>query len=221
MEELSLNDRLKPYFEFSLSDKKVIFVSTFIASNLISNILATKVFSLGFWGLTTDCGNLLFPLGYLMADVITEVYGEREARRAIFYGLIANIALVVTTAIAIQLPYPSYWGGQDAFTFIFSFAPRIVIASFLGYLAGQYTNARLMVRIKEKYPKHLFVRTIGSTLGGELADTLIFANLAFYGIVPNSEIIVFIVVQYVVKVLWEVIMQPLTYKSVDWAKKDC
>lgn len=216
-----MNEKKKSYYDFDISDKKSVFISTFIASTLISNLLATKIFSLGFWGLTTDCGNLLFPLGYLMADVITEIYGEKEARRTIIYGLLANVLLVLTTTIAIQLPYPSYWGGQQAFEFIFTFAPRIVLASFLGYLIGQFVNARLMVRIKEKYPKHLFVRTIGSTLGGELADTLIFANLAFYGIVPTSELLVFIIVQYVVKVLWEVIMQPITYKSVAWAKKDC
>ena len=97
-------NEIKPYLKFSFHDKKVIFVTLFVVSNLISNLLAIKVFNLGFWGLTTDCGNLLFPLGYLMADVITEVYGERTARRVIFLGLFANILLIVATTLTVYMP---------------------------------------------------------------------------------------------------------------------
>ena len=216
-----INERIRPYLNFSFNDKKVIFVTLFVVSNLISNLLAIKVFNLGFWGLTTDCGNLLFPLGYLMADVITEVYGERTARRVILLGLFANILLIVATTLTVYMPYPSYWTGQEAYAYMFGFTPRIVFAGFIAYLVGQFVNARLMVLIKKwTNSKYLFMRTIGSTLVGELCDSCICSSIAYYGIVPNSGILLFILMQYVVKVTWEVVMQPLTYKSIAWARKD-
>ena len=104
---------------------------------------------------------------------------------------------------------------------MFGFTPRIVFAGFIAYLVGQFVNARLMVKIKEwTNGNHLFMRTIGSTLGGELCDSVICSSIAYYGIVPNSAILLFIFMQYVVKVTWEVVMQPLTYRSIAWARKD-
>ena len=122
--DIIMINEIKPYLKFSFHDKKVIFVTLFVVSNLISNLLAIKVFNLGFWGLTTDCGNLLFPLGYLMADVITEVYGERTARRVIFLGLFANILLIVATTLTVYMPYPSYWTGQEAYAYMFGWTVR-------------------------------------------------------------------------------------------------
>ena len=119
------------------------------------------------------------------------------------------------------MPYPSYWTGQEAYAYMFGFTPRIVFAGFIAYLVGQFVNARLMVLIKKwTNSKYLFMRTIGSTLGGELCDSCICSSIAYYGIVPNSSILLFIFMQYVVKVTWEVVMQPLTYKSIAWARKD-
>ena len=216
-----LNEFKQQYLTFNLQDKKIIFITLFVASNLISNLLAVKVFNLGFFGLITDCGNLLFPLGYLLSDVVTEVYGEKTARRVILLGLGVNILMVLMTSLCCYMPYPSYWTGQSSFEFIFGFTPRIVLGGFLGYLVGQFVNANLMVRIKEwGKDKPLFYRTIGSTLGGEACDSIICCSIAYIGFLPNSVIISFIVIQYVFKVMWEVIMQPLTYKAVAWAKKE-
>lgn len=215
------NKTIKEYFTFSFTDKKIIFIALFVASNLISNLLAIKIFPLGFWGLETDCGNLLFPLGYLLLDVITECYGEKSARRSILLGLLANILLVFATSLTVLMPYPAYWTGQEAYAYMFGFTPRIVIGGFLGYLVGQFVNAKLMVKIKEwTNSRYLILRTIGSTLGGELCDSVICSSIAYIGIVPNGSILLFIAVQYIVKVLWEVVMQPLTFICIKWAKKE-
>lgn len=217
---MTFKQTVKSYLTFSFYDKKIMFIALFVASNIISNLLAIKIFPLGFWGLETDCGNLLFPLGYLLSDVITEVYGEKSARRTILLGLFANILLVFMTSLTVLMPYPSYWTGQEAYAYMFGFTPRIVVGGFLGYLVGQFVNARLMVKIKEwTNSRYLILRTIGSTLGGELCDSVICSSIAYIGIVPNSTILLFILIQYVVKVLWEVIMQPLTFISIKWAKK--
>ena len=130
--------------------------------------------------------------------------------------------MVIFTNIAILAPYPSYWTGQGSFEYIFGFAPRIVLGGYCAYLVGQFTNAKVMVKIKEWFgeDKPLFIRTIGSTLIGEAFDCIIFCSIVYIGFLPNEVIIPFIILQYIVKVIWEILMQPVTYKAIAWARKN-
>ena len=213
-------EEIRNYFGFSYNDKKIIFITLFVVSDLISNILAIKIFDLGFWGLSAQCATLLFPLGYLMSDVITEVYGSRTANKTIILGLFCNLMMLVFSSLAIIMPYPDYWTGQEAFEYIFGTVPRIVVASYLAYLIGQFTNVRLMVLIKKwTNGKYLFVRTIGSTIGGEFFDSAIFCTIGFWGTVPYNNFLSLLLTSYCIKVIWECVLQPITYKSIDWAKE--
>lgn len=201
----------------SYEDKKIVFISLFATSILVSNLLAIKIFDLGFWDMTVDCGNLLFPLGYLLSDVITEVYGEKTAQKTILLGFASNLLLVIFTSIAVQMPYPNYWTGQSSYAFVFNYSPRVLLGSSLGYICGQLVNARLMVVIK-KLNNHLLARTIGSSLGGETVDTLIFTTIAFIFTAPLKELLIMMVVSYTMKILWEVCLQPVTFKAIEWAR---
>lgn len=202
-------------------DKKTLIITSFIASIIISNLLTVKVCDTHILGIVVDCGTLLFPLSYLLSDVITEVYGETTAKRTIYLGFFFNLILVIFTTLSVLAPYPSYWTGQEHYAYVFSFAPRILLGSVLAYLCGQYTNMKLMVKIKEwTEGKHLFVRTIGSTIGGEWLDSIIFVTIVFYGTMPLPALFSIFIIQYSIKVLWEVVMQPLTYYSIKWAKKE-
>ena len=129
-------------------DKKTLIITSFIASIIISNLLTVKICDTGIFGIVVDCGTLLFPLSYLLSDVVTEVYGENTAKRTIYLGFFFNLILVIFTTLSVLAPYPSYWTGQEHYAYVFSFAPRILLGSVLAYLFGQYTNMKLMVKIK-------------------------------------------------------------------------
>jgi len=208
----------KQEWNINHNDKKIIIITLFVVGDLLSNILATKIFNLGLFGLVMDCGTLLFPLCYLLGDVITECYGKESLMKTVYLTSAANLLMVGITTLATILPYPLYWQGQPAFEFIFSYTPRFVFLGLIAYIIGQWVNAHLMVKIKEKYPKHLFVRTIGSTIGGEFVDTLII-TFAYIGMMPLSEIVPYLLMMYLIKVGWEVILQPLTYTLIKHVKQ--
>ena len=208
-------------FKLDYFDKKTLIITSFVAAILISNLLTVKLCDTGVFGIVVDCGTLLFPLTYLLSDVVTEAYGERTAKRTIYLGFLFNLLLVIFTQLSVMAPYPAYFDGQGAYAYVFSFAPRILAGSLLAYLCGQYVNMKLMIWIKEwTQGKHLFLRTIGSSIGGEWIDSLIFVTIVFYGTMPLSALCSVFVIQYVIKVLWEVVMQPLTYSAIKWAKKE-
>lgn len=209
----------KELFKTDKHDKKIIIITLFVVADLLSNILATKIFNLGIFGLVMDCGTLLFPLCYLLGDVITECYGKNSLMKTVIFTVAVNLMMVALTILATALPYPSYWEGQGAFEFIFTYTPRFVFLGLIAYIVGQYVNAHIMVKLKETHPKHLFVRTIGSTIGGELVDTAII-TLAYIGMMPLTEIIPYLLLMYVIKVLWEVVLQPLTYTCINYINKD-
>ena len=205
-------------FKLTNIDKKIIIITFFVVGDLLSNILATKLFNVGFFGLVLDCGTLLFPLCYLLGDVITECYGEQTLIRTVILTTSANLLMVFITLLSTILPYPNYWTGQFAFEFIFNYTPRFVVLGLIAYFIGQWFNARLMTVLKEKYPKHLFVRTIGSTIGGEFIDTVII-TFAYIGMMPLIEIIPYMLLMYAIKVLWEVVLQPITYTAVAYIQE--
>ena len=186
---------------------------------LISNVAATKLITvvdglpdfLG-GGIFTDGGALLFPLTYILGDVLAEVYGLRQARRAIWVGFaLAALAAVTFLAVGAAPPGPGY-ENQDAFLAVLGFVPRIVLASLVGYLAGQFLNAYVLVRLKDRYGgRGLVGRLVGSTVVGELADTVLFCVIAFVGVFPTwGSLIGYTVTGYLYKVAVEVILLPVT-----------
>jgi len=193
-------------------------VGLFVAVLLISNIAATKL--VGFGIFPFDGGTLLFPLSYIFGDILTEVYGFARARRVIWIGFLANALAAITFLVVGKLPAAGIWEHQAAFDAILGFVPRIVLASFVAYLAGEFSNSVVLAKMKVMMKgKHLWMRTIGSTLVGEGFDTLIFVVVAFAGVVPAKELMLMIVFNYVFKCGVEVIFTPVTYLIVGKLKR--
>jgi uncharacterized integral membrane protein (TIGR00697 family) len=190
----------------------------FIAILLISNTVAGKFFSIG--PVSFPSGVILFPVSYIFGDVLTEVYGYRRARRIIWTGFTAEIMMAFFYWIAIILPPAPFWHNQEAITKILGQVPRIVVATITGYLAGEFTNSFILAKLKIiTGGKHLWIRTIGSTIVGEGVDTVLFILIAFAGIVPANELLRSIPAVYIFKVLYEVAATPLTYAIVKFLKR--
>jgi uncharacterized integral membrane protein (TIGR00697 family) len=193
-------------------------VGIFVAVLLISNIGATKLISFG--PIITDGGVFLFPLAYVIGDVMSEVYGLRAARRAILLGF-AMLVLAAVTFMLVQFSPPADgYENQAAFEAVLGFVPRIVVASISGYLVGQLLNAYVLVKIKERTKeKALWLRLIGSTVVGEFADTFVFCTIAFYGIITGAEFWNYVLIGYLYKTLLEVVLLPITYPTIRWVKR--
>ena len=215
-------------FATSPSGIYAVVVATFCGLLLISNIAATKTITvvdglpqiLG-GGIFTDGGAILFPLTYVLGDVLAEVYGLRQARRAIWVGFgLAALAALTFLAVGAAPPGPGY-ENQEAFVAVLGFVPRIVIASLCGYLAGQFLNAYVLVRIKRRTAeRRMWARLVGSTVVGQFADTALFCVIAFAGVFPTlSSLISYTVTGYIYKVAVEVIMLPVTYAVIRAIKR--
>jgi queuosine precursor transporter len=215
-------------FATSPSGIYAVVVATFCGLLLISNIAATKTITvvdglpqvLG-GGIFTDGGAILFPLTYVLGDVLAEVYGLRQARRAIWVGFgLAALAALTFLAVGAAPPGPGY-ENQEAFVAVLGFVPRIVIASLCGYLAGQFLNAYVLVRIKKRTAeRRMWARLVGSTVVGQFADTALFCVIAFAGVFPTlSSLISYTVTGYIYKVAVEVIMLPVTYAVIRAIKR--
>lgn len=193
-------------------------VGLFVAVLIISNIASTKIVSVG--PFTFDGGTILFPIAYIFGDVLTEVYGFRRARRTIWIGFASLILMSgVFWIIGKMAPAPG-WEMQNAYENILMATPRIAIASIIGYWAGSFSNSIILSKMKVLTKgKHLWTRTIGSTLVGELVDTLLFCIVAFGGILSNSLLLSVIISNYVFKVSYEILATPITYKVIDIYKK--
>lgn len=195
---------------------------SFVALLILSNIAATKLIGIhiGPALLVFDGGAVLFPLTYILGDVLSEVYGFSRARRAILAGFAFSIIAALTFLVVGAAPAGPGYENQEAFVAVLGFVPRIVAASILGYLAGQLLNSWVLVRIKAKWgERHLWARLIGSTLVGEFADTLIFCTVAFYGVITGAEFLNYLFVGYVYKVGVEVILLPVTYRVIGLIKR--
>jgi uncharacterized integral membrane protein (TIGR00697 family) len=190
----------------------------FVASLIISNTVATKLVELG--PFIVSGGVIIFPLTYIFGDILTEVYGFTRARQVIWLGFLAQLLMVLCYVIVQWLPYPEFWMHQDAYAAILGFVPRIVLASLIGYLAGEYANSVILSRMKVwSKGKALWKRTISSTVVGQLVDTVLFALIAFGGMMPLSALLFIGLSGYVLKVAYEVIATPLTYKIVRYLKR--
>lgn len=201
-------------------NKFTIITVLFITLLIISNLMATKLINL--WGMILPAAVIVYPFCFMCGDVLTEVWGYKTARKVIWLGFFANLLLVVWTYIGVNLPYPSFWQGQEHYKFIFEAVPRITLASFVGYIFGELSNSWSLEWIKKfTGQKLLFIRTIGSSMIGQSLDTLFFFTIAFYGTVPNNVLITMMITQYLFKVGCEALGgTPLAYGLVKWVRKD-
>lgn len=195
------------------SDLFIFFAIVYVACVLISNVLATKLILV--FGVAMTGGVIMFPVSYIIGDILTEVYGRKDAFKVITYGFVCNLVMVLTFYIAIKLPYPDYWMKQDAFSAILSNTPRLFISSVLGYFAGGLSNSYVMDKMKEKSQKKtssrsMSLRMILSTIIGEYLDTAVFLLIGFIGTISLSEITIMILFQSLAKVVYEVIFVPIT-----------
>ncbi len=190
----------------------------FVAVLLISNIASAKIVELG--PLTFDGGTLLFPISYIFGDILTEVYGFRRARKVLWLGFGASLLMASTLMAVGRLPASSEWPYQEAFENILGQTPRIVIASLLAYLAGEFSNAVILARMKVAMDgRKLWMRTIGSTLVGQGVDTVIFVGAAFWGVFEPGLLMKVIVSNYVFKCGVEILFTPGTYIITGFLKR--
>jgi len=194
-------------------------VALFVAVLITSNFTAAKLITIA--GFVVPAAVLLFPISYIIGDVLTEVYGYGAARKAIWLGFACNLIVVGVTWLSIALPPASVWTlpslrsvgeSQGAYAAVLGMAPRIVLGSLLAYLIGEFLNSAVLARLKiVTGGRFLWVRTIGSTLAGQLADSLVFISIAFAGLVPGRVLGLMIVTQWLVKSGFEAIATPVTY----------
>lgn len=206
------------HFARSTTGLYPIIVGVFVGLLLISNIGAVKLISFG--PVITDGGVFLFPLVYIAGDVLSEVYGFTAARRAIVLGFAMSVLAALTFWLVQVSPPAADWGNQEAFEAVLGFVPRIVLASICGYLVGQLLNAWVLVKIKQRTGEgSLWVRLLGSTAVGELADTVVFCTIAFFGILTGVDFLIYVVVGYVYKTLVEVVLLPASYAVIRFVKR--
>ena len=194
-------------------------MAAFVSILLLSNVIgAAKVSSLGGWEF--GAGILFFPLGYVIGDVLTEVYGYARARRCIWVGFSALLFMAFMSWVVVSLPPAPGWTGQAAYESVFGQVPRIVFASIVAFWAGEFVNSYVLARMKIwTQGKHLWSRTIGSTIFGQGVDSLIFYPLAFWGVWDTSQVMTVLVTNWLLKVSWEVVLTPVTYLVVNKLKQ--
>ncbi|MBU2535905.1 MAG: queuosine precursor transporter [Chloroflexota bacterium] len=200
----------------SVSHRLVIFIALFITCLITANVTAVKVISLGPFLLPAAI--FIFPLSYIFGDALTEVYGYRLARRVIWLGFLCNLIFVFFVWVGQVLPAAPFWEGQEAYQRILGYTPRLLAASFLGYLVGEFANSFILSKMKiMTRGRWLWSRTIGSTIIGQGLDTAIFVTVAFIG--TPSFVPIMILYHWLAKTLIEALATPLTYVMVNWMKR--
>ncbi len=200
------------------SRRFVLLVALFVTCLIAANITAVKLIAV--FGLLLPAAIVIFPISYILGDVLTEVYGYRQARRVIWLGFVCNLIVVATIWIGGVLPAADFWDGQAAYERILGLTPRILLASFLAYLVGEFANAYVLAKMKiATQGRWLWARTIGSTLVGQGLDSLIFITLAFAGTIPTEALLGAVVTQWLVKSAYEALATPVTYAVVGHLKR--
>jgi uncharacterized integral membrane protein (TIGR00697 family) len=204
------------YFDFVMA--------AFVTILLLSNVLgAGKVATIGLPGIGDwpfGAGILFFPISYVIGDVLTEVYGYGRARRCIWAGFAALLFMAFMAWVVVALPPAATWHGQAAYEQIFGQVPRIVLASIIAFWAGEFVNSYVLARMKLwTKGRHLWSRTIGSTVVGQAIDSLIFYPIAFFGDWDNETLLKVLLTQWALKVAWEALLTPFTYAAVGWLKR--
>ena len=203
--------RVYKYYDLMMAG----FVTILLCSNVIGVGKRTTV-----GGFTFGAGILFFPLSYVFGDVLTEVYGYARSRRVIWAGFGALIFAAFMSWVITSLPPAPDWPNQGAYDVIFGQTPRIVFASLVAFWAGEFTNSFVLAKMKIRAAgRFLWMRTIGSTIAGEGVDSLIFYPLAFLGVWTKEQVFEVLVTNYALKVIWEALVTPFTYKVVNFLKR--
>jgi uncharacterized integral membrane protein (TIGR00697 family) len=205
-------------FTMSVSYRFVIVVALFVACLITANIIIAK--QIIFLGLILPAGIVIFPLSYIIGDVLTEVYGYQQARRVIWLGFACNLVAVIAIWMGGLLPSAPVFEAQAAYDRILGSTPRFLLASFLAYLAGEFSNAYVLAKMKVKTKgRWLWARTIGSTLVGQGIDTIVVLMIGFIGVLPLSVLSIMILSHWLVKTAYEILATPLTYLVVGYLKQ--
>jgi queuosine precursor transporter len=199
-------------------------MAAFVTILLLSNVLgAGKVATIDLPGIGAwpfGAGILFFPISYVIGDVLTEVYGYARARRCIWAGTGALLFMALMSWVVVALPPSADWTGQPAYEAVFGQVPRIVLASIVAFWAGEFVNSLVLAKMKlATEGRHLWSRTIGSTLVGQAVDSLIFYPLAFWGVWDSSTLVTVLLTQWALKVGWEAALTPFTYAAVGFLKR--
>ena len=197
--------------------------SVFVTSLLTSNIIAVKIVDFGtlplLGAIVVDAAIIVFPISYIIGDVLTEVYGFHIARRIIWIGFLCNLIMVVFIYVGGLLTPSSIWAGQESYTEILGFSRRLIVASFLAYLVGEFANSYILAKLKIRMRgRLLFVRTISSTVVGQGLDSLIFVFVAFGGLLTLNDMIRMVLINWGFKVFYEAVATPVTYGVIDFLK---
>lgn len=215
----ALHEHRFKYYDFAMAA----FVAILICSNLIgaAKLVQLFEFKIGSWNVGVfGAGILFFPLSYVLGDVMTEVYGYARARRVVWAGFAAVLFMAFMAWVVVSMPPAPGWNGQDAYRQVFGLTPRIVFASVVAFWAGELSNAFVMARMKVwSGGKHLYQRTIGSTVVGQGVDSLLFYPIAFLGVWSTTQVVTVLATNYVLKVLWEALLTPVTYRVVGFLKR--
>jgi uncharacterized integral membrane protein (TIGR00697 family) len=197
------------------------FVTVLVCSNLIGPAKIAEVEVPGIGPYVFGAGVLFFPISYIFGDILTEVYGYARARRVIWAGFAALGFASLMATVVVALPPAPFWEHQAAYEIAFGNAWRVVMASMIAYFCGEFVNSYVLARMKvAQGGRHLWKRTIGSTIVGEAVDSALFYPLAFYGagIIPNEALPTVMVAQFLTKTMVEVVLTPVTYKAVAFLK---
>jgi uncharacterized integral membrane protein (TIGR00697 family) len=218
VEAETLHGKPLRYFDFLMAA----FVTILLLSNVIgaSKRAVIDLPIVGPWPF--GAGILFFPVSYVIGDVLTEVYGYARARRCIWVGTVAMLFMAFMSFVVVALPPDKGWTGQDAYVTVFGQVWRIVAASICAFWAGEFANSLVLSKMKIwTEGKHLWTRTIGSTVVGQGVDSLIFYPLAFYGAPdwPFDAMLMVMASQFILKVSWEAILTPVTYAVVGFLKR--
>lgn len=197
-----------------------VLVAVYCIALTVSNIVASKLWQVA-PGFILDTAILLFPIVYIIDDIIPEVFGLKAARSMIWIGFACNALAVLFFGLCLVLPAPDFWQNQSAFEIVLGITPRILLASFIAYLVGTNVNAWVLVRVKQiTGGRWLWLRTISSTIAGQSLDSILFVTIAFYGIFPVAELPTIILGQAAFKIVYEIVATPLTYLVINLVKRN-
>ena len=190
----------------------------FTSCLIIANIVEQKLINIG--PIEATAGLLIFPVSYIVNDIIAEVWGYRKARLIIWYGFLMNFLAILVFRLSILVPGSENFTHQDSFALVLGNTERITLASFVAFLTGSFLNAMVMSKMKiMQKGRNFSLRAVVSTLIGEGADSIVFFSLAFYGVIPNEALVMLILTQTGMKTAYEIIILPFTNRVVKWVKK--
>ena len=202
--------------QLRLTPTFMVVTALFVTCLITANIIAVKLVVI--FGHVLPAAIIIFPLSYIIGDILTEVYGYRQARAVIWLGFLCNLVAVAAIWVGGFMTPASFWGGQDAYDSILGYTPRLLMASFAAYLVGELANSTILAKMKIwTQGRWLWSRTISSTIVGQGLDSAVFITLAFAG--GEIALVRLILTQWTAKVIYEAAATPLTYLVVGWIKR--